>query len=132
MIAWILGYLLVGELLAVGFVVTTELYNRRFVGIVRPTWCDLGLFLVAQLIWVALVPTLVPYLVVIWRRAVAAELCVCGHSRARHQDSEYPSGEAYTPCDYQMVSSRFLVSGEGEQFVYCKCPKFTNPKVTRK
>lgn len=123
MIAWILGYLLVGEIFAVAFTSWMACFNNRFVAAaVRPAWRDLRIYLAVQLLWPATIFVLFPLTIRLWRRAVQNEICVCGHRRASHLDDG-------SECLHATYRAQWVVSGEGPDLVQCNCPKFTLPNV---
>jgi hypothetical protein len=118
-IAWILGYLLVGDAVGLALYFWAAVYCWRFVGNVRPRWTDLAVVVLAQLLWPIAMLVLCPYTSHRWRRAVQNEICLCGHRRADHDGV----------CNYKIRSARWLVNGEGDEFFYCECPVFTLPNV---
>lgn len=123
MIAWILGYLIVGELCAIAFVVWVACFNNRFVSRVpRPTWRDLRIYTAVMLLWPGAIFVLLPLTIRLWRRAVQNEICLCSHTRRQHSGLD-------DRCMQQTASAAFLVSGEGPEHFYCRCPRFTLPNV---
>lgn len=119
----ILAYLLIGEIPAVAFWFWAQVYCDRFIGKVKPDWRDLRWLVGVQVLWpVALLCAVFP--VVLWRRAVNNEVCVCGHRRSMHF-------EGYS-CRTEYRSSQWIVNGEGPEYVDCQCPKFTMPAVRKR
>lgn len=121
----LLAYAGIGEAIALTALVAASEYNRRFAD--RKAflyWHDLVWVAVIQFTWPLTAWAIVPYSISKWRRAVQNELCVCGHRRSIHE-----SGKLL--CHYLVRSSRWVVFGEGDEFVFCECPKFTTPKIVR-